>query len=421
MASNSEKPMPFYDFPIDVQLNILSFLSPTEIYAFACTCRRFAALCSPSADIWLSLCERRWGSKTHLRRWSSAPSPRLYKALDRWENLIGFWRRSPGAPPLVFFEWAPSCIIGSRVSPSPSSCSYAVRKIPFLWLGISPAGGPLTYLHPGRLFDYPACLDKALSDSDVIPVTISFMGCKHFIIEESLSFCGDQQLDDPDRVLGLEAGSPPDRLMSEIYQYFANRTISGGEKYSRKMRKKVKERLGKRSWKAEHFVRIANSCPTPDRPLQGLWKGICEDMNLDFFLVAYDDVGGLTCRQVGDTAVPFPSYCPVFWASNTSFLESPFPREEQVIYNLREHVGCSKKREVVCRILCINCSYDLLLPELAGSSGDFRNVEGRIWQYEDGTYGFGFLRNNFIVDLKHIWLDGCLLDTLENSRQGCSL
>ncbi|KAG0476540.1 hypothetical protein HPP92_013381 [Vanilla planifolia] len=186
MASTSEKPMPFYDFPIDVQLNILSFLSPTEISAFACTCRRFATLCSPSADIWLSLCERRWGSKTHLRRWSRPCRLACRKALDRWENLIGFWRRSPGAPPRVLC--GASCIIGSRVSPSFVLLLRCPGKIPFLWLGISPAGGALTYLHPGRLFDYPACLDKALSDSDVIPVTISFMGCKHFIIEESLSF-----------------------------------------------------------------------------------------------------------------------------------------------------------------------------------------------------------------------------------------
>ncbi|KAI0516478.1 hypothetical protein KFK09_009153 [Dendrobium nobile] len=420
MALDLESSMSFSEFPDDVQLNILSFLRPIEISAFACTCRRFAALCSPSSpstDLWLALCERRWGSKTELRRWSAIPSPRFYKTLDRWEHLIGFWRRIgsgiPGTPPLVFFEWSHSCIIGSRISPSTFAASYAIRKVPFLWLGLSAAGETLSYLHP----------DNPLSDSDVIPVTISFMGCNHFVVEETRSFCVDPNMDDSEEVLAVEAGSPPDRVMSEIYQYFANRTSPGAEKSLRRQRKKKeKERLGRRRWEAEHFVKISNYFPTPARPLQGLWKGISEDMSLEFYLVTHDDVGGIACRRVGDSAEPFSGYSPVFWTSNTTFLESPFSKEEHAIYSMREHIGsvgsvhCNMDRELVSRILCINCSYDLVLPDLAGSSGDPRNVEGRIWEYEDGTFGFGFLRNNFIIDLKHIALDGYVLDDVESSH-----
>ncbi|PKA58177.1 F-box protein [Apostasia shenzhenica] len=424
MALDGGSPMFFTDFPDDVQLNILAFLSPAEISAFACTCRRFAALCSPSspsAVLWLALCERRWGSKTLLPRWSTVPSPRLYKTLDRFEHLIGFWRRigndGQGAPPLVFFEWGTSCIIGSCVSPSTSAYSYAVRKIPFLWLGLSPAGETLSYLHPGCRVGSPTDLEVPPSDPDVIPVTISFMGCSHFVVEENCNFCRDMREDDSVDVPGMEAGSPPDRVMHEIYQFFANRTSPAGDMSSRRHRKR-KERLGRR-WEAEHFVRIANHSPTPARPLQGLWKGICEDMSLGFYLVAYDDVGGITCRRVGNVAESFSgySYSLTFWTSNTTFLESPFSEEEQEIYNRREHVGSassaqfSVEKKVISRIMCINSSYDLVLPDLVGSSGDPRNVEGRIWEYEDGTFGFGFLRNNFIVDLKHITQDGYLLDT----------
>ncbi|KAK8937721.1 F-box protein [Platanthera guangdongensis] len=434
MAPDLDTPMSFSDFPDDVQLNILSFLSPAEISAFACTCRRFAVLCSPStpsADLWTTICNRRWGCNTQLRRWSAAPSPRLYKTLDRWEHLIGFWRRIgngvSGTPPLVFFEWRPSCIIGSRVSPSPFAGSYAVRKFPFIWIGLSSSCETVSYLHPGFQSESPPDSQSPQSDADVIPVTISFLGCNHFVVEENRSIYADCRMDDSEEMLGLEARSPPDQVMSEIYQYFANKRSPGGEKSSRRHRKKKwRGRHGMQRWRTEHFVKIADYCPTPARPLQGLWKGICEDMSLEFYLITHDDVGGIACRRIGD-AGPFSDYSPLFWTVNSTFLESPFPLNEQVIYSMREHVRSvvsehrNIEREIVSRILCINSSYELVLPNPEGSSGDSINVEGRVWEYEDGTFGFGFLRNNFIVDLKRIALDGCLLDTVECSHENCVL
>jgi hypothetical protein len=30
------------------------------------------------------------------------------------------------------------------------------------------------------------------------------------------------------------------------------------------------------------------------------------------------------------------------------------------------------------------------------------SVEGRIWLYEDGTFGFGFVGSNLIIDMRHV-------------------
>lgn len=148
-------------------------------------------------------------------------------------------------------------------------------------------------------------------------------------------------------------------------------------------------------------------------------QGICDDMSLDFYLVAYDDIGGVACRRVGDSLKPFSGYAPVFWTSNATFVDSPLSHEEDYIYYTRMHLRpLAEVEEEIndyspSRIMYINSSYDLVIPELAGSSANPRHVEGRIWEYVDGTFGFGYLRNNFIVDLKHIAQDGHLLETPE--------
>uniref|UniRef100_A0A1D1XM14 F-box protein n=1 Tax=Anthurium amnicola TaxID=1678845 RepID=A0A1D1XM14_9ARAE len=427
-------PMPFSDFPEDVQLSILSFLRPAEVAAFACTSRRSASLCGQTR-LWLSMCDRRWGSKTRIRSWAGAgggvPFALLYRALDRWENLIGFWRRigrgAAGTPPLVFFEWGPSFITGSRVSPSPGAGGYGVVKIPFLWMGLSPRGEAVSFVHPACRFETGESLEKlasgsGVSDSDLVPVTLSFMGGSHFVVEENRTYYagarGGDEFGSCEDLMSVEESSPPERLMAEIYQYFANRTSPGGDKAFRKQRKKERDRLGRRRWEAEHFVKISNCCPTSSRPLQGLWKGICENMSLDFYLVTYDDVGSITCWKVGDASEPFSVYSPVFCTSNMAFLEHPFSKEEEDIYDGREHIqpptlNCTCTERIVSRILCINSSYDLVVPNSSSSSVLSQTVEGRIWEYDTGTFGFGFLQNNYIVDLKLIALNGCLLDTVE--------
>lgn len=289
--------------------------------------------------------------------------------------------------------------MGSRVSPSNECGSYGVIKKPFLWLGMSKTGEPVSFLSGS----------DPEADSELVPVNVSFMGANHVVVDES---GGGLCLESREEDLRV-SGSPPDEMTFEIYQYFANRTSPGGDKGLRKQRRK---KVGRMRWDAEHFVKIENCCPTPARPLQGLWKGLCESMLLDFYLVTHDDIGGITCRRVGNWREPFFGYSPVFWTSNTTFHSSPFSKEEEDLYRTREHLSpnhCNIEKDNVSRILCINSSYELVLPmpDLTGA-GDPRNVEGRIWEYGNGTFGFGFLRDKFIVDLKHIALNGVLLDAV---------
>jgi hypothetical protein len=403
------------------------------------------------------MCDRRWGSKTQIRKWGNGKISyrQLYKTLAEYDNLIGFWRRSGqgnnagslSPPPILFFEWGSSFISGSRVSPT-NSGTYNVVKSPFMWISISSDGNNVSFLDLDRRLDFPDDLitsgELGFSENDLVPINLSFMGNSHVVVEENPNFGplnsseikksgmrrissggnirADEfgNIDDP---TGSDSGSPgslPDRLMSDLYQYFANRTSPAGDRSSRRQRRREKERQWRKKWEPEHFVKIVNCSPTPLRPLQGLWKGICDDMKLDFFLVAYDDIGGIACRRVGDPSKPFSGYAPVFWTSNTTFIESPFSPDEDYIYESRLHIRprvddtdqiC--KDESVSRILNINSSYDLVIPDLAGTTVNPRHVEGRIWQYENGAFGFGFLRDNYIIDLKHIAQNGCLLDTVQ--------
>ncbi|KAG5542007.1 hypothetical protein RHGRI_021742 [Rhododendron griersonianum] len=458
--ANPNSSTPFSDFPEDVQLCILSFLTPSEISAFAATSKTSLSLCRHlSPKLWFSLCHRRWSSKTLIHKWShrnKIPFKHLYQTLDAYDQLIGFWRRSgtagaktlvhsPPPPPLVFFEWGPSFVAGSRVSPCKTPGLYHVIKSPFIWLGIGANGEPVSFVDPECKLELCDDLERLLDNDELVPVSVSFMGSGHVVVEENANFSysnspeggrirrvsssGNLRGEECGVVVEDVSGSPgslPDRLVSEIYQHFANRTSPGGERASRRQRRREKERQGRRrKWEPEHFVKIVNCSPTRLRPLQGLWKGICDDMNLDFYLVSYDDIGGIACRKVGDSSHLFAEYSPVFWTSNTTFIESPFSAEEEYIYDCRIHLRPPEatdsihgqlpwmENHVVSRILDINSSYDLVIPNLAGASVNPRQVQGRIWLYGNGTFGFGFLRNNYIIDLKHISQNGCILDTME--------
>lgn len=148
-------------------------------------------------------------------------------------------------------------------------------------------------------------------------------------------------------------------------------------------------------------------------------QGICDDMSLDFYLVSYDDIGGIACRKVGESSRPLSLHAPVFWSSSTTFIEPPLSPEEYHIYSNRMHLRPpaesydSGDNGAVSHMLLINSSYDLVIPDIAGPTTNPRQCEGRIWQYENGTFGFGFLRDNYIIDLKHIAKNGHLLDAIE--------
>lgn len=151
-------------------------------------------------------------------------------------------------------------------------------------------------------------------------------------------------------------------------------------------------------------------------------QGFRDETTLEFFLVSYDDIGGIACRRLVELCKPFSAYAPVFWTSNTTFIESPLSSEEENIYEGRMHIQplaeaddlcdilpSADKRVILC-MLCMNSSYDLVIPDLAGSTVNPRQAEGRIWQYENGTFGFGFLRDNYVIDLRCIAQNGRILE-----------
>ncbi|XP_051150052.1 F-box protein At3g12350 [Andrographis paniculata] len=428
-------PLTFGDFPEDVQLCVLSFLRPSDLAVFASTCKRFVSLYRHDQRLWFSMCDRRWGSKTLINKWGGGKISykRLYRILDEYENLIGFWRRCGDSvaspPPLVFFEWGPSYISGSRISPARNR-GYEVVKKPFLWMSVASDGQPVSYLDPdGRcaLTEGDLMDESGILESELIHVNVCFIGECHVVLEENLGlpgfskapFLGNSKTEEYENVYG----SPPDSLMTEIYQYFANRTSPGGNGASRRQRRREKEKQGRmKRWEPEHFVKIVNCSPKPGRPLQGLWKGICDDTSLDFYLVSYDDVGGIACRKVGDSSRPLAYNAPVFWTSSSTFIECPFSVEEDLIYKSRLHLRPPPEtdhslstNDAVTRMLYINSSYDLVIP---GATLDPQQVEGRIWQYQNGTFGFGFLRDSYIIDLRRISENGRLLDAAAESSNG---
>ncbi|XP_010556466.1 PREDICTED: F-box protein At3g12350 isoform X2 [Tarenaya hassleriana] len=272
----------FSDIPEDVQLCVLSFLSPAEISSFACTSRRFAALCRDDGKLWHAMCDRRWGRKTQIQKWGKGRIGYrvLYRTLSEWENLIGFWRRcgraNPAAssPPLVFFEWGPSFMLGSRVSPTGNG-TYHVMKTPFLWMGLSQEGRVVNFLDldgkPGSGFGIE---DLGFTNGNFVPVDVNFMGNCHFMVEENRcstynSRGGSKSNSSGDESEDLITGKSPDFMVSEMYSRFANRMSPGD---SRRQRRKEKERQARIKWEPEHFVKVVDCSPTTTKPLQGLWK-----------------------------------------------------------------------------------------------------------------------------------------------------
>jgi len=130
-------------------------------------------------------------------------------------------------------------------------------------MSLSEEGDVVTFLDP----DGKPGVERGIQ-SELVAVDVSFMGRTHFVVEEK-QFRGSLSDDCGDEV--VESGSPPEKLMAEIYQHFANPRSPGGDR-SRRQRRREKERLARRKWEPQHFVKIVNCSPTPERPLQGLWK-----------------------------------------------------------------------------------------------------------------------------------------------------
>ncbi|GAA0140706.1 hypothetical protein LIER_02007 [Lithospermum erythrorhizon] len=454
---NESSPFSFNEFPEDVQLYILSCLNPQEISIFGCTSKQYSLICRDDQRLWFSMCHRKFGSNTNIAKWSleGISYKQLYKTLQEFDNIIGFWRLScppsqghiPSTilpPSLVLFEWGPFYIIGFKIAPLEKG-SYGVKKVPFLFGGLDDKGGDLYYVdHEGSVElsgEFGSWEELGSLESDLVRVDVSFIGRNHIVVEEfsrssnspgseggrrGMSRVGSsmnvREEEGSEEVYGSpgSGGGILDVSMLDIYQKFANSTSPGNGSW-RRQRRRERERIGRRKWESQHFVKIVNCSPTPAHPLQGLWKGICEDMTLAFYLVAYDDIGGIACRRIGNSSGSSSGHTPVFWASSTTLTEFPFSAVEEHIYNSRMHVQPLMESEFsyedlppseindVSRMLNITSNYDLVIADLAaGRSSNSQQVEGRIWQYGNGMFGFGFMWNNYIIDLKHITQDGFL-------------
>lgn len=228
-----------------------------------------------------------------------------------------------------------------------------------------------------------------LERSSLVPVDVNFMGNGHIMVEEN-----------PQKSPVCKGSSSDEDVVSEMYTQLANRTSPGGDR--RRKRKKEKERQGRIKWEPEHFIKVSDFSPTLARPLQGLWKGFCEGRSMELYLVKYDEVGGVICKKVEDLSLSRQT-SPVFWTPDHDFIASPFSVEEEVILDSRIHITPlhgEVHEQVISGMLYMNSSYD--------------PGEGRVWLYENGTFGFGFLRDQFITDLKRVALeDGCLADVLD--------
>lgn len=148
-------------------------------------------------------------------------------------------------------------------------------------MSVASNGELVNYLDPDGKFslrEEDLMGESGLVEHELIQVNVSFIGECHAVVEENLGFSVFRRDSSSGNLRGEEyenvvCGSPPDRLMTEIYQYFANRTSPSGNGASRRQRRRERVKQEKmRKWEPEHFVKIVNCSPSPARPLQGLWK-----------------------------------------------------------------------------------------------------------------------------------------------------
>lgn len=133
--------------------------------------------------------------------------------------------------------------------------------------------------------------------------------------------------------------------------------------------------------------------------------------------MSYDDKEGIVCRKVQDLAGTSKSGSVLWTSESTTRVVMP---ADETFYNSCTHTRplCStakpgETREVpfefceeVIGILCTSsCDFQSLL----GSN----NREGRIWQYANGTFGFGYLHSSLVIDFRALCSDGSLLDTIK--------
>ncbi|KAJ7298273.1 hypothetical protein O6H91_Y007000 [Diphasiastrum complanatum] len=457
---------------------VLSFLSPSEVGQCACVSRRLRGLCKDDSKV--RTCVKRWGKGRVCLRV-------LHGVLLRWEKVIGFWRGigNKGRGCLVDFEWGTHFILGFKVLPATCG-SYGVCKIPFLWIGVSSDGSDLCFVDRHAYKDpcYSANeIMQSLRDAPVIQrdqfekigfdtetavsmgltmVNVHFIGINHLLMEEMhqqklagkrlslaeaatvTSFGSSSQLGNnshPSRVGGFEVYksgcSPPGSFPYEMYHFLASKvTSAGGDTAERRQMRRDRMRAlsqGKQLPEPEYFVKVLQCTPTKTRPLQGLWKGLCHCMSLDFILLSYDEQGGIVCRKIKECS-GIASGGPVYWTARPPICSNvPLSPEEQGFYDNCLHVKpriLGKVPEMLGPGNLTNADHidNFMAEEVVGMlhvTPDrdhccfLSNItseqckEGRVWLYESGRFGYGVLHTNSITDFRLITSRGCLLDVVD--------
>ncbi|KZV45131.1 F-box protein [Dorcoceras hygrometricum] len=422
---DSNLPLSFREFPEDVQLCILSFLHRSDLSAFASTCKKYFHLCADDR-LWFLRCSRRWGSRTQIKKWGGGKVSymNLFRLLDQYEDLIGFWRysyfRRQSPPQMALFEWGPFYITGYRVLQSKQG--YDVVKKPFLWLTATSDGKTLSYLDMNETLSLTdkdlSCghSEKLRSAAGLILVNIDL--CENGVLSlredrQYLEFRKRVQTPNRREVYDAVYRSPPDKLMSQIFKILESKvSVTDYPKQGRKERQPRQQQRVCR-WRTQQFIKIMNPSPTPSRPLQGLWKGIDHNKCLNLYLVSYWN--RICCEVVGSYSTQFStSNCRTFTARATAFLESPLSSEEEHTFYTRRHL-----RPVARSNQDRYEDFDVLrvfhtLSPYQGYDGQ-EDVNGRLWLYANGTFGFGFLRDDYIIDMKPLLKNGCLADVTTKS------
>lgn len=134
------------------------------------------------------------------------------------------------------------------------------------------------------------------SVEDMVSVNVSFVGACHVLVEENYGGCYQEH---KRQQFHMSAGNGEgsegcsgECLETEMYYtQLANRTSpgGGGDRAWRRHKRREKERLAKRRWEPEHFVKIVNCSPTKTQPLQGLWKVllICLSFSFSLFIIFF--------------------------------------------------------------------------------------------------------------------------------------
>ncbi|XP_075516881.1 F-box protein At3g12350-like [Primulina tabacum] len=423
-------PSSFSDFPEDVQLCILSWLHQSELQAFAYTSKNFFTLCNNDERLWFLKCSRRWGSQTRIKKWGGGKISyrNLFHLLNYYESLIGFWnydyydRRYASSSQLLLFEWGLFYITGYRVFPSKCG-GYDVVKKPFLWITATSDGQTLNYLDMTETLSLTendlSCEDsEKLRSPGLILVDIDLSEDRCLKLRENRQFLELRKLLDTgsggEDQYEIVYRSPPDGLMRQIYEILPSKPSSKKEKW--RARRRV------RRWHTESFLKIMNLFPTPSRPLQGLWKGIGPKKSLNLYLVSYrEDRDYICCVVVGSDSTPRFFCEPIFSTRTTAFAEFPLSFEEEHAYNTRPHLrpvaksnqsGQDRATPFQDEDLDVSRMCYAFSPHYPYHRGSFEHPDGRVWLYADGTFGFGFLRDDYIVDLKPVVKNGRLIDAI---------